>query len=76
MTYQEVVNKLPAEQIMQYSVTCLNDECRGQIYDSPIMTAYDAQMEKQIYEANVTSIESKDGIIKLYLRHYIEHSQL
>ncbi len=64
------------EQKVRYSLTTLTDNCRGWIYDSPIMTVDELRQEKHILDGCVTSFRAEGGIIVIYTRQHISFSDL
>lgn len=79
MTFGELVQIIPPHQQIRYSITCLTDNDRGRTYDSQLMNGFVAKLEKHIYDACVTGIETvteEPEIIRIYARQYISFSDL
>lgn len=76
MRYEDVIQLIPCDQKVMYSVTLLKDSCRGQVIDSPIMTGHEARLERQVFEGCVTSIEADENVIRIYIRQYLSYSEL
>lgn len=79
MNFGDLVQVIPPHQLLKYSITCLTDNSRGKIYDSPLINGFVAKYKKNIHDACITGIETieeEPNILRIYARQYISFSDL